>query len=280
MLETSVYMGKQKPRGICRICGEYKKLSFEHVPPGATYNKQSVRFVSVKDFIEAEKEKDIMPWELNRVKGKVSQRGRGDYYICEKCNSNTGSWYASHYKKFVDAFMYVMYQGAGQEYQSVTLEMLDMHPLPIIKQVLTMFCDINENLAMNDESLKSFIMDKNSQSLDTNKYRIFMYMLRGGIQRTAPLSAMITLGEAEPVMVSEIAAVPVGFILYLDMPSGYKPFGTEITNFVQCKYDDTATINMAVNVYESNTWLPTDFRSKEEIKATIEKNNEWKEKLV
>lgn len=273
-------MGKQKPRGVCRICGEYKKLSFEHVPPGATYNKQAVRFVTVTDFIEAEKKDDALPWELDKVKGRISQRGRGDYYICEKCNNDTGAWYVAHYKRFVDTLMYVMHQGKNQDYRSVTLKMLDMRPLPIIKQVMTMFCDINENLALGDDSLKSFIMDKNSQSLDTNKYRVFMYMLRGGIERIAPLSAMIHLGEVEPIMVSEISAVPVGFLLYLDIPDGHTPLGTEITNFSQCRYDDVATINLALNVYENNTWLPTDFRSKEEIKATIEKNKKWKEEQV
>lgn len=60
-------MGKKKPWGICRICGEYKKLSFEHVPPGATFNKHAVRLVNVDDLIEAEKHEDALPWELNRV---------------------------------------------------------------------------------------------------------------------------------------------------------------------------------------------------------------------
>ena len=270
-------MGKKKPRGICRICGEYRKLSFEHVPPGATYNKQAVQLVSVRDYLEAEKRKDAMPWELGKVKGKISQRGRGDYYICGKCNNDTGSWYGVHYKKFVNVLMYVMHQGAGKDYKNVTLEVREMRPLPIIKQVMTMFCDINGNLTENDPALRSFIMDKANQGLDTNKYRIFMYLLKGGIEKTAPLSALIHLGESEPVMVSEIAAIPVGFVLYVDLPADYTPQGTEITNFVHCGYDDIATITLALNIFENNTWLPTDFRSKEEIKATIEKSRKWEE---
>ena len=257
-------MGKHRPRGECRICGEYKKLTFEHVPPGATFNKQAVRFVSVKDYIESGKHDNAMPWELEKIKGRISQRGRGDYYICEKCNNDTGSWYGNHYKRFVDALMYVLHQGIDSDFKSVILEMLDMRPLPIIKQVMTMFCDINEGLANSDH---------------IKKYRVFMYMSKGGVQKTAPLSVMIHLGESEPVTVSEIVAVPIGFILYLDIPSGYTPIGTEISSFAQCDYDDVATINLALNVYESNTWLPTDFRSKEEIKATIDMSKKWQEKL-
>ena len=150
-----------------------------------------------------------------------------------------------------------------------------MRPLPIIKQVMTMFCDINENLTNSDPELRSFIMNKECRDLDTNKYRIFMYLLKGGVERTAPFSSLIHLGESDPVMVSEIAAVPVGFMLYVDLPTNYKPIGTEITNFIQCDYDSTATITLALNVFENNTWLPTDFRSKEEIIATIEMSNKW-----
>lgn len=270
-------MGRKKPRGICRICGEYKKLSFEHVPPGATFNKQAVKFVTLRDFIEAEKSGDVLPWELEIVKGTINQRGRGGYYICEQCNNNTGSWYAVHYKKFVNALMYVMHKGLGPDYKSVTLEIMEMRPLPIIKQIVTMFCDINENLTNNDPKLRSFIMNKESNDFDTDKYRIYMYLLKGGVERTAPLSAMIHLGEPETVMASEIAAVPVGFILYYDLPSGYQPLGTEITNFAQCSYNDIVTITLTLNVYENNTWLPTDFRSKEEIKATIEESKKWEE---
>ena len=195
-------MGRKKPRGICRICGEYKKLSFEHVPPGATFNKQAVKFVTLRDFIEAEKSGDVLPWELEKVKGTINQRGRGGYYICEQCNNNTGSWYAVHYKKFVNALMYVMHKGLGPDYKSVTLEIMEMRPLPIIKQIVTMFCDINENLTNNDPKLRSFIMNKESNDFDTDKYRIYMYLLKGGVERTAPLSAMIHLGEPETVMAS------------------------------------------------------------------------------
>ena len=78
-------------------------------------------------------------------------------------------------------------------------------------------------------------------------------------------------------MVSEISTVPAGFILYRDLPLGHQPPGTEITNFAQCDYNDTATITMELNVYENNTWLPADFRTKEDIKTTIEKNRKWVE---
>ena len=33
---------KQKTYGICRLCGENKELTFEHVPPETVFNKGAV----------------------------------------------------------------------------------------------------------------------------------------------------------------------------------------------------------------------------------------------
>ena len=86
-------MGRKKPRGICRICGEYKKLSFEHVPPGATFNKQAVKFVTLRDFIEAEKSGDVLPWELEIVKGTINQPSFNYYNAILLYNTNNRSNY-------------------------------------------------------------------------------------------------------------------------------------------------------------------------------------------
>ncbi len=269
-------MAKNKVIGTCRICGKDGRLTFEHIPPGATYNKQSVRIVKLLDLIKAENSENALPWELNRAPSSISQRGRGEYCLCETCNNNTGSWYGVHYKRFIDAFMYVHRDVKRENARSVTLELKDMRPLPIIKQVFAMFCDINPNLAQNDQSIRDFLLNKESKEIDTNKYRIFMYIMMGGIEKTAGLTAEIQLGREEPLILSEIATVPVGFILYKDLPKDFETTLTEITNFTECDYSCVAPIKMAVNAFEVNSWIPGDFRSKEEIISTIEKNRAWK----
>ena len=32
---------------------------------------------------------------IERIKGKISQRGAGGYTLCERCNSDTGAWYGA-----------------------------------------------------------------------------------------------------------------------------------------------------------------------------------------
>ena len=78
---------KQKIYGICRICGENKELTFEHVPPETVFNKGAVRNVTLDAVIKDTVKENKLPWEINYGKGKIQQRGRGGFYLCGDCNS-------------------------------------------------------------------------------------------------------------------------------------------------------------------------------------------------
>ena len=261
---------KKEITGKCRICGKEGKLTFEHIPPRASYNKQSVKTVKLLDVIEAENNENIMPCELERIRSTISQRGRGEYCLCESCNNNTGAWYGVHYKRFADALMRVCVSVKKADAKSAKFELKDMRPLPIFKQVIAMFCDINTALTDNDPSLREYLLNKESKTLDTSKYRVFMYLMTGGIEKTAGKTALLQKGNPTPIVLSEISTVPVGFILFEDLPKDYQTTLTEITNFADCSYSDSGSIILALNAFEINSVFPGDFRSKDEIKSTIE----------
>ena len=130
-------------------------------------------------------------------------------------------------------------------------------------------------LTDNDKVVRDFLLDKESNVIDTNKYRVFMYLMKGGVEKTAGFTAELQIGQGSAIVLSEIATVPVGFILYKDLPSDYKSPLTEITNFLKCDYSCEAPITMTLNIYEINSWIPGDFRSKQEIKDTVEKSKRW-----
>ena len=56
-------MSRNKVYGKCRICGKEGKLTFEHIPPRATFNKQSARVVKLMDLIKSENENDTYPYK-------------------------------------------------------------------------------------------------------------------------------------------------------------------------------------------------------------------------
>ena len=144
---------KQKIYGICRLCGENKELTFEHVPPETVFNKGAVRNVSLDAVIKDTVKENKLPWEINYGKGKIKQRGRGGFYLCSDCKSCTGKWYVPGYSRFVHAIRGAMLQVGEQKYESLGLRIKSIRPLLIFKQVMTMFCDINSGL-MGDDSLK------------------------------------------------------------------------------------------------------------------------------
>ena len=266
-------MTRNKAYGKCRICGKEGKLTFEHIPPSATYNKQSVRIVKLMDLIKAENEVDAYPWELDQASYTISQRGLGEYCLCEKCNNNTGAWYGVHYKRFVDALMFVYINIKKHNKDVISVELKNMRPLPIIKQIFTLFCDINYALTDNDTSIREFLLNKESNLIDRRKYRIFMYVSKGDYEKTVGFTAQIRLGQP-PLMLSEIATVPVGFILYKDLPNDFETNLTEITSFLDCDYNSIRNIQMPIAALEVNSWIPGDFRSKQEIADTIAQSKE------
>ncbi len=71
---------------------------------------------------------------------------------------------------------------------------------------------------------------------------------------------------------SEITAAPFGFILYFN-PSEIKEHkGVDITVLSEIGYNEKRTIEFPVQIFEMNSYFPGDYRSKEEIKNTIDKN--------
>jgi len=89
-------MPKEKQIGLCRICGQEKELSYEHVPPRVAFNKNT-RHVSVS--MEAYAKVDN-PLEYS-PKGKILQGGIGYYSLCRECNSFLGRMYVPAYEKWV-----------------------------------------------------------------------------------------------------------------------------------------------------------------------------------
>ena len=49
-------------------------------------------------------------------------------------------------------------------------------------------------------------------------------------------------------------------------------FKNVYTSFSECSYENEGEITLGINIFENNTWLPADFRSKQEILDTIEKS--------
>ena len=155
-------------------------------------------------------------------------------------------------------------------------------PLPIIKQIVSMFCSLHSSSGKETsvEKLREFVLDRDSNSFPKEEFRLGMYIFAGGLERRCPVSVRI-LGidqEIQIESVSEIACYPVGYLLYFDPKNDLEMPCADITGFAEIPYGKECKVTLQVPVFECNTMFPCDFRSKSEIEQCIAENQEWVEK--
>jgi hypothetical protein len=115
------------------ICGEHKKLSFEHVPPQAAFNDQRILHSAFEKVLASE--------NLDELRGKYQQKGAGAHTLCEKCNSDTGRWYGAAYAAWAhQAMRFVI----GTRGRPSLIYPFNLYPLRVLKQVVCMFFSVND----------------------------------------------------------------------------------------------------------------------------------------
>ncbi|MBR4014081.1 MAG: hypothetical protein IKJ00_07285 [Clostridia bacterium] len=264
----------KKHYGKCALCQIEGELSFEHIPPQSSFNSSPAKPVT-GDLLMLDD--DRMPWETDGLPYSNQQRGMGKYSLCKSCNNLTGTWYGDDYKLMAHIIDHALSQLINPNVKGIGIR--EIHPLRFIKQVLSMFCSLNNNDDSRFESLRKFVLDRDAVGLDKQKYKLCMYFTKSNIIKYAPLSVLLRMGndQYESIALSEITAYPLGFILYFDPSATWEYEGIDITGFSDCAYNDEASVEMPLCIKEVNDIFPAHYRSKEEIIECVEKNKNWAE---
>lgn len=248
----------KKQIGICRICGQEKELSFEHVPPRIALNK-TTRHVSVPH----EEWTKIDNFLEYKPKGQVLQGGIGYYSLCRSCNSFLGQNYVRAYERWVQGGVEVISKYNVDLFKYIALE---IEPLKIIKQVISMFISMNDEWYLEAyPELANFVKEPNSNHLP-DKFRLFAYLNNQGQYRYIKHS-VISQPNIGILNATELTFRPFGYVLTVDNPHNIFPFAN-ITYFKDFKVGEAADIDM--EIYKLPTYLPfvpLDYRSKEKISA-------------
>jgi len=265
-------MSNKEITGICRLCGKEGKISFEHVPPHSAFNTRPVKTVGIEEILYAESE-ERMPWDIADLKGSISRKGLGGYFLCEDCNNKTGAWYGAHYKKFAHCICSVANEIIAQDmYGAEDIRIEGLRPLAIYKQIITMFCDINPGF-FGDSTVREFLLDKENKNFDTDKYKVFIYVPGGNMQKIVGESAFIPMtGSSKSFLVSEITSYPIGLILFVDKPDDVVIQGTDLSPFAKMDYKESANIVLSLNRLDVNTIFPMDYRTELEVRKDSQAN--------
>lgn len=268
-----------KHLGICKLCGELKDMSPEHIPPKKAFNSNKVTVLPFEEVIKTMAGSDgRMPWDIQGLRGSIQQGGYKKYCLCHSCNNNTGQWYMRSYTDLAKTIHTMIGSENLSVGSSYSFKIHDLYPLRLYKAMMTMMCDINNN-CFGDEQLRQFLLNKESNDIDTSKYSLYMYLVSTQMPRINSLSGIFNIHNPNnSIMVSEVNSYPIGFALYLEKPQKYIPFGLSVDGFVSYDYNTKCDIQFVGMPYlDINSQFPADYRSKEDIIECVESTEKVKD---
>lgn len=266
--------------GRCALCGKETELTYEHIPPRKAFNWFPAKTVNGEDYLKSNEE-GRMPWDFSSLPYNNVQRGTGYYSLCKQCNSNTGTWFGDDYVNFVYGFHNFIVKLQPKSGMRIHVKEAVFRPLPVMKQILSMFCSLNHNSIDTPgiKMLRNFVLDKATNEFPKENFRLGMYLLASGIRRHVKFVVLgrVELSGFKYDVLSEIVTYPLGFILYLNPDQNLKMPCTDVTFFSDYKYDEECMINFDLPVCECNIMYPGDFRSKAEIFQCAKDSRIWNE---
>lgn len=257
-------MGRHKTvHGRCRLCGEMKDLSFEHIPPRSSFNKNTVYVIS--SFEDSLGSEDIFN---PNIKGKVKQGGTGNNSLCIECNNFLGRTYVDSYKSWI---MVGIDRLKVYKDSPISFRIDDFEPLKVLKQIFSMFISMDdEDCYDRHKDLCDYVRDPNSNELP-EKYRILIYLNDIGKTFYIPPMSYGNIKTRLFVFCSELIFSPFGYVFTI---GNNKPIDKliDITSFNRYKLDDKVPIEF-YNLYKlpKHLPIPLDYRTEQEINNDLKK---------
>lgn len=252
------------PTGICCICGDYGRLTPEHIPPQKAFNKIAVKAYSLEGWHD----------EGDKKPALISQGGYKVVTLCKACNNNTGSHYAREYVEWAKTFMFIVRDiesrpelFKGVEDIKVTLN--NVYPLRFLKQaVVMMFSEVNDGnatFASNFPDLAEFVQNKEQTELnDAHRFHLriqsspqIRHWSIGAMGRFSIENGQLKLETSPPI--TEMVHPP--FAVVMTHGESFKD-ATDITDmFRQYGYDEMVErFTFRVKIGRSVTPFPGEYR--------------------
>jgi hypothetical protein len=217
--------------GNCALCSEFTKLSFEHVPPQSAFNNKPILIQTHEHLTD----------KSSYVYGKYmkSNKGFGGYTLCEKCNNDTGDWYA---RDFADFAIQGMQTINSLKPQYPIKGSYSIKPLNVLKQILTMFMSADKSGHLrSQEDLVQFLLNKEAVCMP-KKYKVHLYSTLSKYSRLIGYSIVSdpNLGIQKW---AEINFKPFGYLLSEESNAAHKDM-CDISSFGDINYNQNMTVKI------------------------------------
>jgi hypothetical protein len=271
-------MGKKEVIGHCRACGTLAALSWEHVPPRASPNKNT--------HIELTFDQAIRLGPEDIPKGPQRQGGVQFPTLCGRCNNKFGRLYVPSLNEWYWGGRYILRQAELMGLEEVAFQARNVYPLRIIKAITAMFMAINPERFRAEPvgaALTHLLDDPHTKGLPEG-VRFYTYFNHTGQLRYIPLSEAL-YGVSEETTIedivlgprlraSEITYPPYGFLMALTQ-HGIDSRLFDISIFAEFGYDEQTTVAVNLAVLPTHIGvLFNDYRTLDEVKRDERRNVE------
>lgn len=237
--------------GYCRLCGEYKKLSFEHIPPKKAFNEHMRVFRTAQDHLSG------------RQRSKY-RRGLGQYSLCEQCNNLTGAWYGNAFVEWTKQGLEWFDKVKGERALNLPYY---IKPLNVLKQAVVMSLALSPETSIpHNRELRQFVLHPRQKYLPGDT-RIFVYFCMDGEVRFASGMAILdTSGGGSEFVIAEVALPPFGYCITApvgDRKSLAEEKGLfDISWFSRFGYNEWTQIHLRLPTRSAAMPFPLDYRDK------------------
>jgi hypothetical protein len=255
----------------CRLCGEQRQLTREHVPPGAAFNRERGRAHRLEDWL-ARDDNDVL------AGGVIEQGGIWAYTLCERCNNLTGHRYAEEYRMWAYAAMNML-ADAG-----VNVRDLDATPEPprgvfelggdpgpqpgaFAREVLALMCSVSAgfDLAGRYPAVRRIVLDGAEEPLPAGMTIGLSLFLESGSRLSGP-QLVVSRAAEEWRWVMEVAHPPFACLMVL--ASNRDPAHTfDLSPFTQVGAEERQVVAGRLDIGFGHTPLPGDYRTQAAIVA-------------
>lgn len=244
--------------GPCSICGQTKKLSFEHIPPKKAFNNLPVMTSHWQDLLNARSQ-----GEFSKVRRSTQRKEFGNYTICEKCNNDTGAWYGPSYIEWANqGALNLAYVESGEAPLA-----FEIRPLFVFKMLVTMFASAcGPNMLEKNRSLRRFVLDRECRNFptDISIYGSFT-SYDSTLLRQSGVSGLLNLEHDQHSVFSEITTYPFSYLLNFKGSRVPDERLVCLDSFLNFAPDERKSLRIPFAALPVNSMFPADFRSSADI---------------
>lgn len=189
------------PRGPCRICGEVRPLTAEHVIPKSAGNDQPTRVHTLRSVV------------AGLVSGERFQAGLVRRTLCARCNSRAGAWYVPAFARWtLQAWEY--HSRVTASVASVALPFV-VSALPLAKELAVIALAMSEPPSLplaHFLNLRRLVIDPRAQGR-TPLFRFFTYFHVGPPVFEGTFAAIDTSGGPGAMVYCHVGLEPLGYVV-------------------------------------------------------------------